>query len=729
MQNTEDGKIHKSDMRIPVVLCLLSVACCFAFLAYMIHKNEEENTAYFYTAAKRSQAALKNQMEGDFQFLNGLAVCIGAMVPDNRDQMMRIINIINEKSRYMKVGFLDEKESGKAEPFDNYYKVPVLDGKEQLVGFLYAANTDDILERLMDTAVLTGDEFWVILDGQGRIIKGYGNVPEQGLNSGMPSGRVPSGLKELKEQDMVLEAMKEGRTISFSAESADHQRQRAVLTPLEINDWYMLSIFSQPRMRAGYFKTVIGTGILILLFSGIFLYFYSRQWGTIKRYRKSLLNLVSMDSLTGCRNFTSFKGEAERLIRTGEVTSYAVWYCDIRKFKFINDVLGYEEGDRILTTLAKLFRDYGDPDGLFCRVSADNFAGIRKYESREEMRSWFDRLAEIFPDRELYSDKSISMELCMGVYCLEEEDREASIDRIVDRANIAQKYAKSFPGSRFGFYNEQIRNQVVDESELESEIDRALKNREFRLFMQPKISIQKGNRITGGEVLVRWENPRKGIILPGRFIPLMERNGKVIKLDRYMFEAACQWLHGYLEAGRPPINLAVNVSKIGLLREDFVDYYGKIKEKYEIPDGLLELEFTETVMLKDDTVFNSLVDRLHKKGFVCSLDDFGSGYSSLNLLKNLPIDVLKLDIMFFRKSADIKRERIVISNIINMARELKIKTIAEGVEYVETVDFLTSAGCDMIQGHVFAKPMPVEDFDEMLITGKGEPLVPADAGD
>lgn len=722
MQMMEDAKIKRRDMLIPVLLCMLFIVCCLAFLVYMVQKNEQKNIEYFYSSAKQNQVTLKKQIEADFHTLKGLAVCIGVMNPDNTDQVKQIINKINDKSLYMKIGFTDREEFKKTESYEDYYKVPVLDGKEQLLGFLYAINTGDMLQDLIDTTALAGEGFSAILDHRGNVIQGSDNGWGHELHIGETFSETPSVTEE---QKMVLEAIKEGREISFFTKSPDHQRQRAVLIPLEMNDWYVLSVFPVSRLMTRYSETAIGIGIVIIL-SCLFLYFYSRQYRIINRNQETLLNLAYTDSLTGCRNFSSFKREAERLIKTGDISSYAVWYCDIKKFKFINDVLGYEEGDRILTSIANLFRDYGEQDALFCRVSADNFAGLHKYKSREEMRSWFEKLVECFPNRELYSDKRISLELCMGVYCLMEEDRESSIDWIVDRANIAQKYVKSQPGNQFGFYNEEIRNNVVNESQLESEIDRALRNREFKVFIQPKISIQEGNRIVGGEVLARWENPRKGTISPGQFIPFMERNGKVVKLDRYMFEAACQWLHDYLKAGRDPVNLAVNVSKIGLLREDFVDYYGRIKDKYEIPDGLLELEFTETVMLNDDTVFNCLVGRLHKKGFVCSLDDFGSGYSSLNLLKNLPIDVLKLDIMFFRKSADIKRERIVISNIINMAKELQIRTIAEGVEYVETVDFLTSAGCDVIQGYVFAKPMPVEAFDAMLLTKKGEPLVPAD---
>ncbi len=703
MQKMEDVIIKKGEMLVPVILCLIFITCCFTFLIYMVQKDEQEDAAYFYSAAKQNQVTLKNQIEGNFHALRGLAVCLGAMDPDNKEQMSRIINEINDISQFMKVDFSDGADWKGSSRYDDYYKVPVRNREDQPVGLLYAPNSHDMVRNIIDTSIFVGEGFSEILDQHGMVI---------------------AGEAEIKEQEKVRKAIMKGSQIPFTMVSEDNRKQTAVLIPLGINDWYVLSVFPQYGMRSSHIEAWIGA--VILLSAGLFLYSFFRQCRIINQNQEALLELAYKDSLTGCRNFSSFKREAERVIREENISSYAMWYCDIKKFKFINDILGYEEGDRILTSIANLFRDYGEQEALFCRVSADNFAGLHKYESREDMRSWFNKLVEFFQSRELLSNKRITMELCMGVYCMKEEDRNLSIERIIDRANIAQKHVKSQPGNQFGFYNKELRNKVVYESELESEIDRAIRSREFKAFIQPKVSIQNGNRIVGGEVLVRWENPRKGTIPPGLFIPLMERDGKIVKLDRYMLEIACQWLHNYLKTGRKPVNLAVNVSKIGMLREDFVDFYGRVKEKYRIPDGLLELEFTETVMLKDDAVFSSLVSRLHKKGFVCSLDDFGSGYSSLNMLKNLPIDVLKLDIMFFRKSTDIKKERIVISNIINMAKELQIRTIAEGVEYVETVDFLTSAGCDVIQGYVFAKPMPVEAFDEMLLMKKGEALVPKD---
>lgn len=716
MQMMEDAKIKKRDMLIPVLLCLLFIASCFAFLIYMTQKNEQEKVTYFYSAAKQNQLTLKSRMEEDLQILRGLAMSFGTGEMHDKDHIRSVINKVNKDNHGLEIVYSDNGDQKVQDDFDDYYKVDVTNEEDKSIGMLYVKNSGEILRNITNTMVLAGEGFFAILDQQGKVIAGSNKAFYE-----------LSG--ENKERSRVLEAIKKNEKVSFNTKSRDKKRQTVVMIPLGLNDWYVLNVFPEPNLHTRYMEMAVGIGIMILLSSGLFLSFFHRQVKIINKNQEALLELAYRDSLTGSRNFSSFKREMERVLRTEEITSYAVWYCDIKKFKFINDILGYEEGDRVLKSLSNLFRDYGGPDTLFCRIAADNFAGLYKYQSREEMEVWFYKLVDLFQNRYLPLNRKIPMELCIGVYCLEGVDRDLSVDQIVDRANIAQMDVKNQPGNPFGFYNKEIRNRVLLESELESEIDRALRNREFKIFLQPKISIQDGNRIVGGEVLVRWENPRKGTIPPGQFVPLMERDGKIILLDRYMFEMACQWLQGYLKAGGRPINLAINVSKIGMLREDFIDFYARVKEKYQIPNGLLELEFTETVLLNDDVMFNSLVTSLNSKGFVCALDDFGSGYSSLNLLKNLKIDVLKLDIMFFRKSRDITRERIVISNIINMAKELQIKTIAEGVEYVETVDFLKAAGCDLIQGYVFAKPMSVEMFERTLSQKDGDYLTPVDIGE
>ncbi len=716
MQMMEDAKIKKRDMLIPVLLCLLFITSCFAFLIYMTQKNEREKVTYFYSAAQQNQLTLKSRMEDDLRILTELAMSFSTGNLQDKDYIRSVINKINKENQGLEIVYSDKADQKVPDDVDTYYKVDVTDEEDKSVGMLYVKNSNEILRNITDTMILAGEGIFAILDRQGKVIAGSNKAFYE-------------VSRENRERSLVLDAIKKNKKIFFNMKSRGRKRQTVVMIPLGLNDWYVLNVFPEPNLHSRYMEMAVGIGIMILLSSGLFLSFFHRQVKIINRNQEALLELAYRDSLTGSRNFLSFKREMERLLQTEEITTYAVWYCDIKKFKFINDILGYEEGDRVLKSLSRLFRDYGGSNTLFCRIAGDNFAGLYKYQSREEMEEWFYKLVDLFQNRYLPLNQKIPMELCIGVHCLEEEDWNLSVDQIVDKANIAQMDVKNRPGNQFGFYNKEIRNRVLLESELESEIDCALRNREFKIFLQPKISIQDGNRIVGGEVLVRWENPRKGTIPPGQFVPLMERDGKIILLDRYMFEMACQWLQNYLKSGGKPINLAINVSKIGMLREDFVDFYAKIKEKYQIPDGLLELEFTETVLLNDDVMFNSLVTSLKSKGFICALDDFGSGYSSLNLLKNLKIDVLKLDIMFFRKSRDITRDRIVISNVINMAKELRIKTIAEGVEYVETVDFLKASGCDMIQGYVFARPMSAEMFEKTLSRKDGDQLTPVDIGE
>ena len=364
--------------------------------------------------------------------------------------------------------------------------------------------------------------------------------------------------------------------------------------------------------------------------------------------------------------------------------------------------------------LSDILLNHNRKDDLFCRVSADNFSGIRSYHERVELTDWFNELVREISESVMDKTRYLPIELCMGIYCTDDQSEQLTLNDMIDRANMAQKSIKEQIGSQMTFYTEEIRNQTIKETEMEALGKEALEKEEFVIFMQPKVNIQEGNIIAGAEALVRWNSSQRGMISPGEFIPLFEKTGLVVDLDRYMFEKACQWLRNYLDAGRPALNVAVNVSRLGLFQEDFVEYYSGIKQKYRIPDFLLELEFTESVMLDDSSAFKNVVEILKKNGFRCSLDDFGSGYSSLNVLKNLSIDILKLDILFFKEGTDLRREQVVIANTVAMAKELNIRTIAEGVEDTEQVEFLKSIGCDVVQGYVFSRPMPLMEFDKML---------------
>ena len=429
------------------------------------------------------------------------------------------------------------------------------------------------------------------------------------------------------------------------------------------------------------------------------------------------------DILTGLMSYACFKDECQRMMDEG-ADGYVIIASDIKGFKFINEAVGYTQGDNILRMFGDMLTQNGLETNCYTRVSADQFlsfgvCGMDRNDFVNMVQGLNNEFCRM--ENEIYSN--INLMIRSGIYFIEKDCRE--IETAVDRATIARKSVDYIIRSTSVVFNDGPFDSSYRENEIINRMEYALKHGEFKVYLQPKVGLD-GLGIVGAEALVRWLSPSRGLVPPDRFISLFEKSGRIVMLDRYMFEQVCRWYRGYLDKGGHPISIAVNVSKVGLLQKDFIQYYSETKKRFGIPDRCLELEFTEGVLLNDTDMFSDIVRQLQSNGFTCSLDDFGSGYSSLNLLKNLPIDVLKLDIMFFHKSRDMGRERIVISNFIHMAKELNIKTIAEGVEDRDSVEFLRHCGCDVVQGYTFFKPMPLEEFDRLVKEQGRTPLVPKD---
>ena len=743
------------------VICLCFMAFSLLFVFHMMKQNEAENMEYLYDAADQNRVTLEKQITGDFQTLEGVAICIGESGMQSDEEIRTVLKKINDNNTFIRMGLADregrldlvdlgggvfhgvdvsgreffqqavsgqdaisdtfrdtlgrpEKEKEEDAAYINYYGVPV-EKEGDIIGVLCAVNASDMLREIIDTPVLNGKGFSAIIDKQGDFVVRSAHSDAAFMEAASLSE--VKGLDETERQ-AILRKLETGETGRFEYQ-INGRTQSGVFLPAGVDDWYIFSMVPELALRHRYSQTALGTFIIIAAACLIFLFLLRRQSHLMTRSREVLLRLAYEDSLIGCRNLPKFVMDAEDILRRDEGVHYAVWYCDLKKFKYFNDVFGYEMGDRMLLFLAGVLNQSVGEGGLFCRVGADNFAGMRRYERREELNGWFEELHGCLSKESIGANR-FRVELSMGFYCVgESEDRTISVNDMVNRANMAQKSIKQQEGSRCAFFSSEILQRTLKEAELEANGEKALENGKFVVYMQPKVDIQHGNRLDGAEALVRWNSREKGLISPGEFIPLFERTGFIAKLDRCMFEQVCRWFAGYLAEGKPTINVAVNVSRLGMLQEDFVEYYSSVKERFGIPDFCLELEFTES-MIMDDEMFKDTVTRMRKKGFVCSMDDFGSGYSSLNLLKNLPIDVLKLDVLFFREGTDVYRERVVISQVIAMARELRIKTIAEGVEAKEQVDFLRSVGCDVVQGFVFAKPMPLASFEKLLDRTEGK---------
>ncbi|MEG1396884.1 MAG: EAL domain-containing protein, partial [Oscillospiraceae bacterium] len=301
----------------------------------------------------------------------------------------------------------------------------------------------------------------------------------------------------------------------------------------------------------------------------------------------------------------------------------------------------------------------------------------------------------------------------IGVYVV--EDPTMPVVDMIDRAKLALRETGGTVNSQvqYRIYDERVRRRLLREKQLEDMMAEALKNHDFEVYFQPKYRTDS-ETIGGAEALVRWNSATEGMIYPDEFISIFEKNGSITRIDLWVFEQVCKTLRVWLDAGYKPMRISVNCSRVHLKMPDFLEKYRTIAEQYAVPPELLEIELTENVVFEDVVHLTKIIEDIHALGFSCSMDDFGSGYSSLNLIQDIPVDVLKLDKIFFRMGTDdLSRTESVVGSIITMARALSMETVAEGVEERAQVDMLKKLGCDYIQGYYFAKPMPIGDFEKL----------------
>lgn len=417
------------------------------------------------------------------------------------------------------------------------------------------------------------------------------------------------------------------------------------------------------------------------------------------------------DILTGLPTLTNFKMEAKKIVKADNTKKYAISNIDFKKFKFVNDNFGYDKGDQILQEFAKIINKNDFGIVACCRNFSDNFILLQEYESRERIELYLNKLSEVFIDKVKKMDSGIRLSLSIGVCAI--ENNYGDIMGPIDNSNIARRCAKE-NNSVIHFFDDEMKQKLKLEFEITNSMEMALAHNEFKVYYQPKVNIADGS-IAGAEALVRWVKPDKTIMAPDSFIPLFEKNGFVVNLDFFVYEDVCRTMREWIDERKKVIPISVNVSRVHLYEENrFIENLIEIVDKYNIPHTLIELELTENIFIDSAETALSTMNKLRKVGFKVSIDDFGSGYSSLNLLKDMNSDVLKLDRAFFGKDKLSKEEQIIVSSIVDMAKKLDIKVLSEGVETQEQSDFLKKIKCDMAQGFLFSKPVPREELEKML---------------
>lgn len=425
---------------------------------------------------------------------------------------------------------------------------------------------------------------------------------------------------------------------------------------------------------------------------------------------------TDIDPLTGGRSRKRYLEDTKKLLKRSGSLSWAIVLFDIDKFKYVNDRLGYEEGNRMLERLHKTISDHLEKDEVYARFSDDNFVMTIKDVSDSELTSRINSIFNEFDRRNSLFVKYpviFSAGVCrLNRIMTENTHREVDINSAIDRCKIAKSTLKGTHYSSIAFYDGSIRDKALREKDYENMMPEALKRREFECYLQPKYGLRSRN-IEGAEALIRWNSKEFGFIPPGEFIPIAEKNGFVVELDFFILEEVCRTMRRWLDDGKKSVVISVNQSRLHLNYDDYIWRLREIVDKYEIPYENIELELTESVFTENAEKLLKIMHKLHEIGFKLSLDDFGSGYSSLNMLKDMPVDVVKIDKEFFSDTMNTEKGRAVISTVVDLAQNLNMEVISEGVETREQVDFLTEIHCGMVQGYYFAKPLPISEFEKL----------------
>jgi len=439
------------------------------------------------------------------------------------------------------------------------------------------------------------------------------------------------------------------------------------------------------------------------------------------RAQMELRKRAEFDELTGIYNKRAFLNRALEEFNANPDTIYLLVRLDIERFKVVNDLFGTENGDLVLRKISQKLEEIVLNIGVFGRFSADRFTccfpegAIEIADLHRELYASLQNLLLDYP-----------LVLKMGIYRV--TDRSPHIEQMCDRAQLALQTVKGNYSRHWAYYDDTMRNSLIQEQEILSDMDTALEQDQFVVYFQPIFSAATG-KPRSAEALVRWVHPEKGMLSPGLFIPIFEHNGFITKLDAYVWEKVCIFLSESRARGEKVVPISVNISRLNFYSDKLCDRLIETVEKYNVPPSLIRIEITESAYTDNPKQLLDAMRRLQEYGFNIMMDDFGSGYSSLNMLKDIPIDILKIDMKFLSDLQTNVRAGSVMNNVVRMAKWLEMNVVAEGVETREQVDFLRSIGCDMLQGYFFSRPIPQEDYVKLINSFEIDPLSSGDIND
>lgn len=418
------------------------------------------------------------------------------------------------------------------------------------------------------------------------------------------------------------------------------------------------------------------------------------------------------DMVTGLYHLEEFKKRAETIMKKPEdETSLALICTDISNFEMVNNLYGLQKADLLLADTATILTSCSKDILLCCRSVADHFLVLAAYRDQAVLTQLLEGVCMEFDNKVGQNYSEAYPQLGLGVYLV--ADRQESVEKMVEYANVARKNLQLQKKSRVVIYDAKAYSQMEKINRIERSMKEALENREFKPYLQPKYNLETG-QIVGAEALVRWIHPDGSMVYPDEFIPVFEKNGFIVRLDFFILSEICRMIRTRIQNKKPCVPISINQSRVLLQEKDYVGKVAGVLAYYNTPPQLIELELTERIFRDDLTDLAEMMGELRELGVRWSIDDFGTGYSSLNLLKELPVDIIKIDKSFLDETESSETSKIIIRKTVELTQELDKTVICEGVETENQADYLRGIRCDMAQGYLYAKPMPIQDFENLL---------------
>ncbi len=730
-------KDNKKQIVTIIIIFLILITILIAYMTYMLNRIEANTNNSIETIVKNDANNLKTQITEQKAILQSIT---NEILSDNIVDTKKIFDMYERSdvtSHFIRMAIMyedgrtitnDGHEVDYSDEIDNFFsnneihisenRISKIDEEEitiysqaisienEKITILLIVKTESYKDTFSNK-VFEGKGFSYIVNKDGTIIvsantdKETGNLIENIEQMLVGSSRERFEANKNTIQDNIKNEVSGSRTL----QTTDGQYYM-VYEPIGANDWSIATFIPSKAIAGEANRALLTTFILAIIVIFIIISICIYIVISNNKKQKQLFEYAYIDPITKKGNIYYFRKKGQEMLdKEKSKENQYLLVLDINKFKMINKAYGYKTGDTILNGIGEELEQILGKQSLICRYSNDYFAVL--FEYKEDIRKIVNTLVKNIENLKIDSNV-YNLSVNMGIYKLTDADTNISV--AMDKAIIAHSASKGDVFDKFHIYDEKMEKELEKESKIEQEMYQALMNKEFKVYYQPKM-YTNSEELYGAEALVRWKHNGK-MVPPSEFVPLFEKNKFILKLDVYVFEQVCSDMKTWKEKyGKEPV-VSVNVSRDHFLDEHFLEKYMMIAAKYGVNTNNIDLEITESATVEAGIDIIEIMNKMKKLGFLISIDDFGTGYSSLSTLQDMPADILKIDKSFVDRIG--KNEENMIDYILTMAKELKLTTIAEGVETKEQRDYLLEKGCDIIQGYYYAKPMPEEEFEEYM---------------